>query len=50
MRPLPMQRSKSVADLDAAPRPGSPFDFGRLIAEETQKWAKVIRAAGIKAQ
>ena len=28
---------------------GSPADFGKLIAEETGKWAKVIRAAGIKA-
>jgi tripartite-type tricarboxylate transporter receptor subunit TctC len=28
---------------------GSPDDFGRLIADETEKWAKVIRAAGIKA-
>jgi tripartite-type tricarboxylate transporter receptor subunit TctC len=29
---------------------GSPADFGQLIAEETQKWAKVIRAANIKAE
>jgi tripartite-type tricarboxylate transporter receptor subunit TctC len=28
---------------------GSPTDFGRFIAEETEKWAKVIRFAGIKA-
>jgi hypothetical protein len=27
---------------------GSPADFGRLIAEETEKWAKVIKFAGIK--
>jgi hypothetical protein len=27
---------------------GSPTDFGKLIAEETQKWGKVIRAANIK--
>jgi tripartite-type tricarboxylate transporter receptor subunit TctC len=26
----------------------SPTDFGRLIAEETEKWAKVIKSAGIK--
>ena len=26
----------------------SPADFGRLIADETEKWAKVIRAANIK--
>jgi tripartite-type tricarboxylate transporter receptor subunit TctC len=30
--------------------PGTPADFGRLITEETEKWAKVIRAAGIKAE
>jgi hypothetical protein len=29
---------------------GSPADFGKLIAEETEKWAKVIRAASIKAE
>jgi tripartite-type tricarboxylate transporter receptor subunit TctC len=28
--------------------PGSPVDFGRLIADETEKWGKVIRAANIK--
>jgi hypothetical protein len=30
--------------------PGSPADFGKLIADETEKWGKVIRAANIKAQ
>src|SRR3984957_6094756 len=29
---------------------GSPADFGRLIADETEKWSKVIRMAGIKAE
>jgi hypothetical protein len=29
---------------------GSPSDFGRLIADETEKWGKVIRAADIRAQ
>ena len=28
---------------------GSPADFGKHIAEETEKWGKVIRAANIKA-
>jgi tripartite-type tricarboxylate transporter receptor subunit TctC len=28
----------------------SPADFGKLIAEETEKWAKVVRAANIKAE
>ena len=27
---------------------GSPAEFGKLIAEETEKWAKVIKFAGIK--
>jgi tripartite-type tricarboxylate transporter receptor subunit TctC len=30
--------------------PSSPADFGKLIADETEKWAKVIRAANIKAE
>ena len=29
---------------------GSPADFGKLIADETDKWAKVIRGANIKAE
>jgi tripartite-type tricarboxylate transporter receptor subunit TctC len=28
----------------------SPADFGRLIADETEKWGKVIRAANIEAE
>jgi tripartite-type tricarboxylate transporter receptor subunit TctC len=39
-----------LADQGATPLPGSPADFGKLIADETQKWAKVIRAANIKPQ
>jgi hypothetical protein len=27
---------------------GTPADFGRLIADETEKWGKVIREANIK--
>jgi tripartite-type tricarboxylate transporter receptor subunit TctC len=30
--------------------PGSPADFAKLIADETERWGKVIRAAGIKAE
>ena len=37
-----------LADLGAAALAGSPADFGKLIADETEKWAKVIRAANIK--
>jgi tripartite-type tricarboxylate transporter receptor subunit TctC len=38
-----------LADLGGTVLPGSPADFGKHIAEETEKWAKVIRAANIKA-
>jgi tripartite-type tricarboxylate transporter receptor subunit TctC len=37
-----------LADLGAAPMAMTPADFGKLIADETEKWAKVIRAANIK--
>src|SRR6476619_3915378 len=39
-----------LADLGGTVVPGSPADFGRLVADDTEKWAKVIRAAGIKAE
>ena len=37
-----------LADLGGTPLVGSPADFSRLIAEDTEKWAKVIKFAGIK--
>jgi len=39
-----------LADLGGKVLPGSPTDFGKLIADETEKWGKVIRAANIKAE
>ncbi len=36
------------ADLGSTVFPGSPADFGKLIAAETEKWAKVVKFAGIK--
>ena len=37
-----------LADLGGTVIGGSPADFGKLIADETEKWGKVIRAANIK--
>jgi tripartite-type tricarboxylate transporter receptor subunit TctC len=37
-----------LADLGGTVLAGSPADFGKLIAEDTEKWGKVIRAANIK--
>jgi tripartite-type tricarboxylate transporter receptor subunit TctC len=37
-----------LANLGATVLPGSPADFAKLIADETMKWGKVIRAANIK--
>jgi tripartite-type tricarboxylate transporter receptor subunit TctC len=39
-----------LADLGSTALAGSPADFGQLIAEETEKWGKVIQAANIKAE
>jgi tripartite-type tricarboxylate transporter receptor subunit TctC len=36
------------AAIGGEPLPGSSAGFGMLIAEETEKWAKVVRAAGLK--
>src|SRR6478736_9121004 len=38
-----------LADLGGTVLAGSPADFGKLIADETEKWAKVVKFAGIKA-
>ena len=39
-----------LADMGGMVLAGSPADFGKLIADETAKWAKVIKVAGIKPQ
>ncbi len=38
-----------LAEWGATALPGSPADFGKLIAEETEKWGKVVKFAGVKA-
>ena len=37
-----------LADLGATPLAGSPADLRKLIAQETEKWSKVIRAGNIR--
>jgi len=37
-----------ISDMGAAPFVSSPADFGRLIADEIEKWAKVVKFAGLK--
>jgi tripartite-type tricarboxylate transporter receptor subunit TctC len=37
-----------LAAIGGEPLPGTPAEFGKLIAEETGKWAKVVQAAGLK--
>jgi tripartite-type tricarboxylate transporter receptor subunit TctC len=45
----PMIKAR-FSDLGATVLPGSPADFDKLIAGDTEKWGKVIRAANIKAE
>jgi hypothetical protein len=37
-----------LAELAATALPGSPGDFGKLMAEETEKWGKVVKFSGAK--
>jgi tripartite-type tricarboxylate transporter receptor subunit TctC len=37
-----------LADLGGLTLPGSPADFGKLLAEETEKWGKVVKFSGAK--
>jgi tripartite-type tricarboxylate transporter receptor subunit TctC len=39
-----------LADLGGSVLAGPPAAFGKLVADETEKWGKVIRAANIKAE
>ena len=39
-----------LTELGAALLPGSPDNFGKFVADETDKWGKVIKFAGIKAE
>jgi len=37
-----------LSELGGVPAPMSPADFGKMIADETEKWGKVVKFAGIK--
>jgi tripartite-type tricarboxylate transporter receptor subunit TctC len=37
-------------DLGGEPMPMSPAEFGKLVADETTKWAKVVKSAGLKVE
>jgi len=43
----PMIKAR-FADLGATVLPGSPAEFGKLIADDTEKWGRVVKFAGIK--
>jgi hypothetical protein len=50
MRRLLIPGLTRIAELGTAVFPTSPSEFGNFIAEETEKWGKVIRALNIKAE
>jgi tripartite-type tricarboxylate transporter receptor subunit TctC len=41
---------KKLADLGGKPIPGTPEDFGKVIAHETEKWSKVVNSSGAKVE
>jgi hypothetical protein len=38
----------AIADLGGTVLTGSPADFGKLVADETEKWGKVVKFANMK--
>ena len=42
--------SERLADLGVAPMSKTPSEFEKFVVEETEKWAKVVKFAGLKAE
>jgi hypothetical protein len=45
--PDPKMKAR-FSELGVVPAPMSPADFGKMIADETEKWGKVVKFVGIK--
>ena len=41
---------KRIAELGGEPMPMTPAEFGKLVADETEKWGKVVKAAKISVE
>jgi tripartite-type tricarboxylate transporter receptor subunit TctC len=41
---------RKLAELGGMPMPMSPAEFGKLVADETEKWAKVVKFANISVE
>ena len=39
-----------LADLGGLPMPMTPAEFGKLVADETEKWRKVVEFAGVSVE
>ncbi len=41
---------KRIAELGGVPMPMTSTEFGRLLTDESEKWANVVKAAGISVE